>query len=131
MDHKDIVEIEQLMALYSHAVDNSDQGLLPLVFTEDAVWASAYTPPDMPENAYRGLPAIIEFFSLGIPPHSPTHQTMNVWVREENGQTLVRSKWIAHPEEEKIWMGDYDDVVVRTPNGWRIKHRLVKIRFPR
>ena len=130
MDTKDIVEIEQLVALYGHAVDASDQSLLPLVFTEDAVWENpGYSTPGV-ETTHKGLRAICDFFALGIPPHSPTHQTTNVWVREESGETRVRSKWIAHPEQEKIWMGDYDDIVVRTPAGWRIKHRTVRMRFP-
>lgn len=131
MDTADILEIHQLVAIYGHAADAKDADLLPLVFTEDAVWEApgqSFDGMGVSVNRYEGRQAIREMFDLGVPPNSPSHHTTNVWVREEGGEVRVRSKWIAHPEKG-IFMGDYDDVVVKTPAGWRIKHRAVRFRY--
>jgi hypothetical protein len=38
METLDVVAIQQLVALYGHAVDAADQSMFPQVFTEDAVF---------------------------------------------------------------------------------------------
>ena len=129
LELSDILEIHHLIALYGHAADAPEEDLLPLVFTEDGVWESntdrfAHISP----NRLEGRAAIRAMFAMGVPPNSPAHHTTNVWVREEGGQVKVRSKWIAHPEKG-VYMGDYNDIVVKTPEGWRIKHRVVSFRY--
>ncbi len=131
MEEKDIVEIRQLIALYGHAADAADLGLLSCVFTEDAVWeAPSQVFSSVEAHRFEGLKAIHGMFAMGVPPNSPAHHTTDTHVREQDGQVTARSKWVAHPEQEKPFFGDYDDVIVRTPNGWRIKHRVVSFRFP-
>ena len=127
MDTHDIVEIQQLMALYGHAVDAPDQAMFPLVFTEDAVYDARNTGWGLLE----GRKAIADWFALGKPPHPPSHQTTNIHVYEADGETRVRSKWmIVDRRNGSMVCGDYDDVVVRTTEGWRIKRRSFKIRYP-
>ena len=129
LETSDIIEIHHVIALYGHAADAIEEDLLPLVFTEDAVWESTTQRfADVAPSRFEGREAIRGLFAMGVPPNSPSHHTTNVWVREEGGQVKVRSKWIAHPERG-IYMGDYNDIVVKTPQGWRIKHRLVKFRY--
>ena len=54
---------------------------------------------------------------------------MNVWVYEEGGKVRVKAKWIVrNPRDNNIYLGDYDDVMERTAEGWRIKHRIVTAR---
>lgn len=130
MDTADRLEIHELIALYGHAADAPDEDLLPLVFAEDAVWeAPGESFAGVPTTRFEGLDGIRAMFGMGVPPNSPSHHTTNVWVREEGGEVRVRSKWIAHPEKPSVWMGDYDDVVVKTPAGWRIRHRVVTFRY--
>ena len=127
MDTKDIVEIQQLVALYSHAVDGPDQSLFPLVFTEDAVFDGR--PCGSP--VYEGREAIAAWFALGKPPHPLAHHMTNCWVREQDGRVLVKSKFIyRRPVSGEICFGDYDDEVVRTADGWRIRRRIVTPRDP-
>jgi len=127
VDIKDIVEIQQLEALYSHAVDRPDQSLFPLVFTDDAVFDGR----PCGSQRYAGRDAIAAWFALGKPPHPLAHHLTNCWVREENGRVLVSAKFIfRHPLDGSICFGDYDDEVVHTSGGWRIKHRLVTPRDP-
>ena len=126
-DH-DIQEIQQLQALYGHAVDWPDQSLPPKVFTEDAIFDGRLAGPD---SYHEGLPAISAWFGLGKPPHPKVHHVMNVWVYEHDGQVRVKSKWLVKSQiDGDVYLGDYDDVVVKTADGWRIKIRVVIARDP-
>jgi hypothetical protein len=126
LTHQDIVEIQQVQALYGHAVDWPDQRFLPQVFTLDAVFDGR---PCGGNDYYEGLEAISAWFGLGKPPHPKAHHAMNVWVYEETGQVRVKTKWLVK-NAEQVYLGDYDDVMERTAQGWRIKHRLVTPRDP-
>jgi ketosteroid isomerase-like protein len=126
--HQDIVEIQQVQALYGHAVDWPDQSLLAKVFTQDAVFDGR---PCGGNDLYEGLAAIAAWFGLGKPPHPNVHHMMNVWVYEEGGRVRVKAKWLVrNPKDGNIYLGDYDDVMQRTPDGWRIQHRIVTTRDP-
>jgi hypothetical protein len=127
MNPLDIIEIYQLMGMYGHAVDFPDQSLLPLVFTEDAVIDARPCNQEL----YKGRDTIAAWFALGKPPHPPAHLTTNPVVREEGGEVRVRSKWFfVRAKDGTMVTGDYDDVVVRTTDGWRIKLRVMIPRFP-
>lgn len=128
MNTQDIVDIQQLIALCGHAIDADDQSLIPLVYTNDGV----FDPSAMGAPAIEGLDALIAFYTATKPHLPPAHNTTNIHVYEEGGQTRVRSKWMMLSRRDGSWLlGDYDDVVVRTKVGWRIKHRRVKLRHPK
>jgi hypothetical protein len=127
VDPHDIIAIQQLMALYGHAADEPEQGLLPLVFTPDAVFDAG----TVGWGEITGLDAIVAWFMEGKPPHPPSHHSTNVYAYEDGGETRVRSKWmILNSANGTVLSGDYDDVIVRTPAGWRIARRTVKMRYP-
>jgi hypothetical protein len=128
LSHDDITEIQQLEALYGHAVDAPDQSLLPLVFTKDAIFDGR---PCGTGSYYEGLDAISAWFGEGKPPHPNVHNMFNVWAYEKDGQVCVKSKWmVRNPRTKEIVMGDYDDLLERTADGWRIKRRTVTARDP-
>lgn len=127
MDTRDIVEIQQLMGLYGHALDASDQSMFPLVFAEDAVFDARSTGWGLIE----GRDAIAAWFARGKPPHPPAHNVFGVHVYEKNGETWVRSKWMNIDwRTGGLFAGDNDDQVVRTAEGWRIKRRTFVVRYP-
>lgn len=127
MDTSDIVEIYQLIGMYGHAVDHEDQSLFPLVFTEDAVIDAR----PCGQEVYAGRDVISAWFALGKPPHPPAHHVTNTVVREENGEVRVRSKWFfVRARDGSMVTGEYDDTVVRTKDGWRIKLRVMIPKFP-
>lgn len=117
---QDIVEIHQLIALYGHAADAPDQEQLAHVFTEDAVFQS-----NASGLRFEGVEAIRGWFAEGKPPHPPAHQTTNVYVYTDGDTVRVRSKYLViNPTSGMPRSGDYEDVVVRTPGGWRIRERV-------
>jgi SnoaL-like domain len=121
----EVVAIQQLLALYGHAADSATQDLLDEVFTEDAVFVSQVS-----DQRLEGLTNIKAWFALGKPPHPPAHQTTNVVVEGPGPEVRVRSKFLAfNPETGGPRLGDYEDVVVKTPQGWRIKQRTSMPRF--
>ena len=127
MNTDDIVAIQQVEALYGHAVDSPDQSLFALVFAEDAVFDGRPCGAEI----FVGRAVIAAWFALGKPPHPFAHQATNCWIRESDGRLLVKSKCIfRHPLDGTVCFGDYDDEVVKTPDGWRIKLRIVSPRDP-
>jgi hypothetical protein len=116
----DIVAIQQLEAFMHHAADG-DLALLREVFTPDAVFDGRGCGGPLLE----GRDAIVAFFALGKPPHPPAHQATNVWVYEKDGRTYAKSKWfILDPQGSGIYLGDNDDWVVKTEEGWRIREKV-------
>jgi hypothetical protein len=129
MNTSDIVEIQQLMALYGHAFDSPDRSLVARLFTEDGVFDVTQQAGGAPAE---GIDAICAHLDRCQPVQPSTHNTTNIWVHEKDGETRVWSKWILYiPRDKSVRLGDYDDLVVRTPAGWRIKHRLVTQTIPK
>jgi SnoaL-like domain len=126
MDPRDVVEIHQLLGLYGHAVDSSDQARLEEVFTEDAVFDTS----DFEQGVHVGLPAIKAIFALGAPPHPPAHLATNFFVYRDGETVRAHSKWLTIDRATGgVRSGDYHDELVRSADGWRIGRRSVKIRF--
>lgn len=127
MDSNDIIEIHQLLSLYGHVGDMppspEKSELQKQVYTSDAVL-------DMSELGFgrvEGLDAIREWGKVAEAQErrAGAHLMTNVYVYEENGQTRVRSKF-AIPVGEFWSGGDYEDVVVKGPEGWRIRERILR-----
>lgn len=124
----DIVEIQQLQALYGHAVDAEDSTLLAQVFSAQAVFDARGAGPN---SLKVGLEAICAWFAKGKPPHPLAHTMSNVWVHESDGEVRVKAKWFVRAHDGTLWFGDYDDVMVHSASGWRIAHRVATVRDPR
>lgn len=123
---EDVIAIHQLMSHYGHVADAGDRGLLRSVFTEDAVFDAR----PVEAGLHEGVDAIGDWFALGKPPHPPSHHTTNVYVYEEDGAVRARSKWLTiNAKAGRPRSGDYDDVLVRTADGWRIQTRLATGRY--
>jgi len=127
MDILDIVEIQQLEAFCHHAVDHLDQSLFDQAFTEDARFDSRLCGGPLCD----GIEAIKAFFALGKPPHPASHHMTNCWVYEEGDRVRVKMKWMV-PERgaDRMWGGENNDWVVKTPSGWRIKERVAIQLYP-
>ena len=126
----DRLDIAELPARYADALDRLQPENLHRVFTPDAVW-------EVVGGTVRlvGLEAIMAF--MGRPDvHPGAHLMTNVYIDEvvadqRDGGRLVRLRsrgvYPVGPSDPKqptaVFYGHYDDDVVRTNAGWRIRHR--------
>lgn len=125
----DIVLIEQLLAKYGHLVDAAAWDRFDELFTPDVVLD--YTPASAP-SVCHGVAEVVAYFKSVN--HPSAHHVANVWVDEVDGEVRVKSKFFVpftRPSHTtKRWLGgDYDDVVVRTPDGWRFARRVCTVRW--
>jgi hypothetical protein len=126
----DRLDIHELPARYADALDLLRPEQLREVFTEDAVWE--LTTRDM---RLVGIDEIMAF--MGRPEvHPGAHLMTNVYIEsisedpDGDGPLVhLRSRGVfpvgpSDPREPTaVFYGRYDDDVVRTRAGWRIRHR--------
>jgi SnoaL-like domain len=122
----DRLEIQELLIRYSHCVDTHDWDGWETVFTPDAV--IDYTEMGGPRGSVKETRAFLE---STMPMFSSTQHMLGNTVLEFDGDE-ARARTICHnpmvlDREGKphlfvcgLW---YRDLLVRTPDGWRIKDR--------
>jgi hypothetical protein len=125
----DRLDIAELPARYADALDRLEPDRLRDVFTSDAVWEMV--------GSLRlvGLDEIMEF--MGRPDvHPGAHLMTNIYIADvaddpdgDGPLVKLRSRGI-YPVDASdprnptsVFYGRYDDDVVRTDAGWRIRHR--------
>ncbi|MFF2213288.1 nuclear transport factor 2 family protein [Streptomyces antibioticus] len=124
----DFEELRQLLARFAHVFDNGDTAALEEVFTDDGVIVLAG-----PGREFHGLEAIREF-NTALGDRSPDHHTLDtvfdIDPEDPYGTVRARSRYLAVLPDGSVHNGDYVDVLVRTPKGWRIAHRRSVPRHP-
>ena len=125
----DRLEISELPARYADALDRRRPEELRWVFTDNAVWEVV----DGPQRLV-GLAEIMEFMAQPEI-HPGAHLMTNIYVasvdEEADGGPVVhlgsRGVFPVGPSDPEnpttVFYGRYDDDVVRTDAGWRIRHR--------
>jgi len=132
----DRLDIIELPSRYADALDRLRPEELRQVFTDDAVW-------EIEGGRVRlvGLDEIMEF--MGRPDvHPGAHIMTNIYIAGVNddpdgasGSGAVvhlasRGIYPVGPSDPKnptaVFYGRYDDDVVHTDDGWRIRHRIYK-----
>ncbi len=120
---QDYIEIQQLYARYAHGIDSHGAG--------GAAYADTYTDDgvlDVGSRRFEGRAALIE---LAKPPGDPTlvHVISNVRIEPSaEGASVVANMeqlTLSEPGKPPVLrgIGRYEDVVVRTPKGWRFKYK--------
>jgi hypothetical protein len=123
----DRLDIIELPGRYADALDRLQPERLSEVFTVDAVWEMV--------GGLRldGLEAIQEFMGRNDV-HPGAHLMTNIYIdrvtETADGQVVhLRSRGVypVGPSDRRnpsgVFYGHYDDDVVRTETGWRIRHR--------
>ena len=130
MDVADIVLINQLLARYGHVVDARAWDQFGELFLDDA--EIDYRGVNAPA-VLHGLEAITGYFRDAN--HPSAHHCTNVYVWEdEQGAVRAQSKFFVpytrethHPR--RWYGGDYEDLLERTPDGWRFRLRSCSARW--
>jgi ketosteroid isomerase-like protein len=119
----DEIEINRLLAAYSHAVMRLDPVASAAVYTENGV-LSAFNGPDI-----VGRAAIEAAFVATFTPVRFLIQNCGASVIEVDGDTARASSSVSeilqmkNGEQLSCCFGNYDDVLVRTADGWRFARR--------
>jgi hypothetical protein len=117
-DLADEVALVRLLADYGHLMDARDWQGLARIFTDDAVcdW-SAF------DLAVTTSLAELQRYNDEIR-HPLGHHVTNVVADVHGDEATIRSKLLVVLDDGSVATGDYVDQAVRTPDGWRIRHRV-------
>ena len=123
MDLADRLELLELPGRYGDAIDDRDWDGLARIFTADAT----FDLTDLGVPMLVGLPAIQRFMDKDAQ-HPRTHLMTNIYVNETPTGVQQRFRIVAMREGGKVGSASYYDDVVKTPDGWRVKDRVVTLR---
>jgi len=117
---EDFVELQQLLSRYCHIVDAKAWDQLDRIFAADASVTV--------EGVYPTTSGIDGLRSLYARMNHPVAHTSSSLIVVESGPATARlaSKWVTVRAEGLAGTGVYEDVVVRTANGWRISERVAR-----
>ncbi len=129
---QDYGEIEALYARYSQGSDFRDLELFLSAFSEDAVVVSA------DGSSTQGIPAMRAARAERYQETGDTgrrHRTGSYLITPTDDGAHGRAYYVLLDVTTRppttVFTGYYDDEFVRTPAGWRIKHRAINRDVPR
>lgn len=128
LEPPDILAIHQQLALYGHLLDDGEYGRLSEIFAEDAILTFA----GRDREPIRTAASIAQFFATAG--GSSAHHTSNIVIIGAGSEVRVRSKFFVpytRPDHDahRWYGGVYDDIVVKTADGWRIAARSIEGRW--
>jgi hypothetical protein len=121
----DRLAIHELLGLYGHLIDQRRWDELDKVFTADLV----YDATDFGQRVTRSLAELQAVWTGDPSIHPLAHHATNIVVTEDaDGTVRVLSKGIGVGNRGRVGSVTYHDVVVRTPDGWRLAERRAELR---
>jgi hypothetical protein len=118
----DAIEIHELVARYAHLIDGKAFRELGLVFADDATFDAS----DFGRPPRTGIDAIIDLMAHEHG-HPLAHHSTNVVLEgRSDGSVDVRSKGLAVLQDGSLRSLTYEDVAIRTMEGWRIQTRIAR-----
>ena len=94
------------------------------MFSADARFVIGADEPSPVEHV--GIDAIIDMMRVGR--HPVTHHVTNVVLDDTGHDVRLFFKVLGTGPRGRVGSADYHDVVVRSPDGWRIREHLVTFR---
>jgi ketosteroid isomerase-like protein len=122
IDLVDRLDVCELVARFSHAVDRRDWDAFPRIFADDVRW-------EYPEGNrdWRGLAELLAHFQRAN--HPLAHHFASTVLEElPDGEVRAHTKVLLVLAGGVVLPAFCVDTCVRTPDGWRIKHRLTTTR---
>jgi hypothetical protein len=125
LDLADRLAIEDLVNLYCHNADYNPPESMRDIFIPGAVW-------EVPAMDLRceGIDAIVAFFTQSRAGFGSARHVISNLIVQGDGDHATASCYlqvIKVDEEPKqiVSFGRYQDELVRTAEGWRLRHRLI------
>jgi hypothetical protein len=125
VDIGDRLELHELPGRYGDAIDDRDWDRLDSIFTDDAV----FDLTDLGSRRLEGLDDIKRFMDVEAQ-HPRTHLMANIYADETPEGATLSFRIIAMLPERRLATASYVDQVVKTPEGWRVAHRVITARRP-
>jgi hypothetical protein len=123
----DILQIQQLVNLYGHIIDERQFSRASELFTEETV----YDVSDFDSGVHRGAAAIAALWADPEAKHPLAHHATNIVVTEDpDGTVRAISKGTGVRNNGTVGTVVYRDIVERTAKGWRITERVAIRRRP-
>jgi SnoaL-like domain len=125
---EEILAIHDVVVRYGYVIDDRAWDRIDEVFTDDAV----VDYRDQGTNPPSGVAPIvgrdeIERYFRDVFTHPYQHMILNHQIEDvSDDEVIVRSKALCPMPGRVIVDLEYRDVVVRTPVGWRVRHKSVK-----
>ena len=123
MDLADRLELHELPGRYGDAIDVRDWDRLGQIFTEDAVFDLSLLGSPLLEGLDR-----IKAFMDTEANHPRTHMMTNIYVDETEHGVRLNFRIVALLPGRRVGTASYYDEVVKTEDGWRVKHRVTTLR---
>ncbi len=129
-EHEDKAEIIEILNLYAFALDSHQWDLFDRVFTDDVI-----TELGPASAAWPSLAVLVSAFTLfhdTLDSHQHTMMGHLVHVDGDRAYAFTYGNWLLvrkAAEGGPTWTGTgwYDDELVRTDRGWRIRHRIARL----
>jgi uncharacterized protein (TIGR02246 family) len=114
----DLEEIRKLLARYCFAIDARDAEVWAALFTADGVFHYA---PGEPLSGHDALRAFVSMV-----PDDRHHLTMNEIIELHGDTATVKAYALVTRATPPVIsaVGDCNDTLVRTPDGWRFARRV-------
>jgi hypothetical protein len=128
---EDRLQIHELMSLHGHLCDAGAYDRFDLVFTHDLevdVSDLGYKPVQPSDPSRPRLEAYIAVARRRGPGDVLAMHATNVVVREDGDDARAWSKGFTVADNGRVASFTYEDQLVRTAQGWRIRHRRVSPR---
>lgn len=119
----DRLEIHEIPGRYGDAIDDRDWTKLRTIFTADAV----FDLTGVGSRELVGIDDIVHFMEEEAA-HPRTHMMTNVYADANADGAELRFRIVALLGQGKTGTASYYDQVVKTPDGWRVKHRVTTLR---
>ena len=123
IDLADRLELHELPGRYGDCIDDRAWDRLPSIFTEDAI----FDLTDLGAPRLEGLAEITRFMDEEAA-HPRTHMMTNIYVDDTDDGVKLYFRIVALIGQGRTGTASYYDEVVKTPDGWRVKHRVTTLR---
>jgi hypothetical protein len=123
----DYVEIQQLYATYCHALDKGDADLFSSVWTDDGEFTGGRGPGRATDERKprKGKPALHQMGSNGGTRHFNATLVVTPTPEGAKGAVYLMLYSARTNPPSFVETAIYDDTLVKTPQGWKFKKRVV------
>ena len=118
IDLADRLELHELPGRYGDAIDYLNWDHIRNIFTEDAV----FDLTGVGSRRLEGINDIVDFMNVDAE-HPKTHMMTNIYVDVDVEKVTMNFRIVALLGKGLVGTASYYDHVVRTDDGWRVKHR--------